>query len=306
MTTLKITYSLAIAGTLAITAACGDSKSSMNPVAPSAVVIGAQSAEVGDPDAVSDVNAKGGNGKDKGKGNDNGNGNGNGNGKQPTVPTAPALPGNTTPPAPVTKKVELEGLISAKGANTITVNGQLVTVPSTAVIRKGNRTYKFSDLRVNDRVHVKAMRQASTTALAASTSLMATEVKLQNPGDASEGGDEDDPSALKLVSVTATDAAAAEAGLDPGAFRLTRSGDLTSALTVTFTLTGTATNGTDYQTVPLTVTFTAGVATATVSVVPLADVVPVVEGAESVILTVVDGAGYTAGAPATAFVLIAG
>ena len=38
MTTLKITYSLAIAGTLVVTAACGDSKSSMNPVAPSAVV----------------------------------------------------------------------------------------------------------------------------------------------------------------------------------------------------------------------------------------------------------------------------
>ena len=54
------------------------------------------------------------------------------------------------------------------------------------------------------------------------------------------------------------------------------------------------------------VMFASGSATATVSVVPLADTVPVVEGAESVILTVVDGAGYTAGAPATAFVLIAG
>jgi len=303
MTTLKITYSLAIAGTLVVTAACGDSQSSMNPVAPSAVVIGAQSEEAGD--GVSGPTAKGGvkgPPADKGKGNENGNG----NGKQPTVPTAPSLPGNTTPPAPVTKKVELEGLISAKGANTITVNGQLVTVPATAVIRKGNRTYRFSDLRVNDRVHVKAMREASASALVASTSLMATEVKLQNPGDASEGGDEDDPSASKLVSVIATDAAAAEAGLDPGTFRLTRSGDLTSALTVTFTLTGTATIGTDYQTVPLSVMFAAGSATATVSVVPLADTVPTVEGAESVILTVVDGAGYTAGAPATAFVLIAG
>ena len=62
-----------------------------------------------------------------------------------------------------------------------------------------------------------------------------------------EDGDDEDPSASQLVSVTASDAAAAEAGLNPGAFRLTRSGDLTSALTVTFTLTGTATNGTDYR-----------------------------------------------------------
>ena len=48
MTTLKITWSLVLAGAL-VTAACGDSKSSMNPVAPSAVVIGAQSEEAGDP-----------------------------------------------------------------------------------------------------------------------------------------------------------------------------------------------------------------------------------------------------------------
>ena len=306
MTTLKITYSLVIAGALVVTAACGDSNSSMNPVAPSAVVIGAQSDESGDPGAVSGVNAKGGNGKDKDKDKDKDKG----NGKQPNVPAPPTVPGsttptNTTPPAPVTKKVELEGLITAKNGTTITVNGQVVTVPSTAVIRKGNRTYKFSDLKVGNRVHVKAMRQASsTTTSAASTSLMATEVKLQNPGDASDDGDEDDPSASKLVSVTASDATAAEAGLNPGAFRLTRSGDLTAALTVTFTLTGTATRGTDYEDGLLTVEFTAGQATATVTITPKTDTDA--EGAESVILTVVDGNGYTAGAPATATVMIAG
>ena len=300
MTTLKFTWSLVIAASLA-TAACGDSKLSMNPVAPSAVVVDAQSVEAGDPGAVSDVTAGKGKDKDKTK---NGNGNGNGNDKQPSVPAPPTAPGNTTPPAPVTKKVELEGLISAKGANTITVNAQLVTVPSTAVIRHGNRSFKFSDLRVGNRVHVKAMREVGATASAASTSLMATEVKLQNPGDAGVGGDDDDPSASQLVSVTASDATAEEAGLDPGAFRLTRSGDVTSSLVVTFTLTGTATNGTDYEDRALTVTFAAGQATATVSVVPKTDAV--VEGAETVILTVVDGAGYTAGAPAVATVTIAG
>ena len=51
------------------------------------------------------------------------------------------------------------------------------------------------------------------------------------------------------MSVSAVDALAVESGANTGAFRLTRSGSaifLAAPLTVTFTLTGTATNGTDY------------------------------------------------------------
>lgn len=168
-------------------AACGDSKSSMNPVAPSAVVIDAsQSDDSGG--GVSSTTAKNDKDKDKGK---NGNGNGKsgpGNG-QPTAPTAPAVPGNvtppsnTTPPAPVTAKVELEGRISAKSSTTITVNAQVISVPSTAVIRHGNTRFKLSDLRVGDRVHVKATRSTTGTGTAAKTAILATEIKRQNPGD---------------------------------------------------------------------------------------------------------------------------
>ena len=63
------------------------------------------------------------------------------------------------------------------------------------------------------------------------------------------------------VSVAAFDASASETGSNPGIFRLTRAGTVTqlaSPLTVTFTLTGTAANGTDYANVPLTATFAAG------------------------------------------------
>ena len=119
------------------------------------------------------------------------------------------------------------------------------------VIRHGNRRFEFSDLSVGDRVHVRATRVTSTGsgAPASASTLEAQEIKLQNPGD---GDDGEEPSAL--VSVTAFDASASEAGVNPGSFRLTRAGDLTqlaSALTVSFTLTGTALNGTDYATVPL-------------------------------------------------------
>lgn len=318
MTTYKCTCSILLVGAL-FTTACGDSKSSMLPTAPSVVGASDQSLEATDPNAVSGANAKGGNGKDKGKDKDkdkddknqNGNGNGNGSGKQPDVelpPTVPGniTPGNTTPPVPSTKTVQLEGLISAKGSNTITVNSQVVSVPATAVIRHGSKTYKFSDLRVGNRVHVKATRMVATGATtSAATTLVANEVKVQNPADPRASG-EDDPSANMLVSVTATDATATEAGLTTGTFTVTRAGDLTEPLVVAFTLDGTATAGSDYQTVaPLSVTIPAGMASATVTITPLGDN-DATEGPETVVLTVVDGDGYTAGSPATATITIAG
>ena len=321
MITLKSTTSLILAGTL-FTAACGDSKSSMLPTAPSALADSAQALEATDPDAVSGANAKGG--KDKGKDKDKDkNQSGTGNGKQPSAELPPTLPGNTTPgnttpPVPSTKTVQLEGVISAKGSNTITVNGQVVSVPSTAVIRHGSKTYKFSDLRVGNRVHVKATRTAATAPVgslapvaSSATMLVAIEVKVQNPADPRASGD-DDPSANMLVSVMATDPTASETGPQTGTFTVTRAGDLTAPLTVTFTLTGTATRGSDYTTlpayaagVPLTVTIGAGVASATVTITPVTDS-DATEGPETVILTVVDGDAYTAGAPATATVTIAG
>src|SRR5690242_14627493 len=94
--------------------ACGDSKSSMNPVAPSAVVLGgSQRLDSGE---VSDAQGKGG------------------------VPGPPAAPG--------LKKVEIEGLISAKSGDSITVNAQTVTVPSTCTIRHGQTPVPFAQLAV--------------------------------------------------------------------------------------------------------------------------------------------------------------
>jgi hypothetical protein len=296
----KIVWSLLLTGAV-VTAACGDSKSSMNPAAPSAVVDGSQAQEAGE-DGVSTGAAKGGN---PGKPANPGNGNGNGNGKQPTTPGAPQLPGNTSPGAPTApglKKVEIEGLITAKGGDSITVNGQRVVVPSTCPIRHGNTSYTFADLHIGDRVHVRANKVTDDgSGPTATTTLEATEVKFQNPGDVSDG-----TVPTNLVSVAATDALAAELGADgTGTFTLTRSGDaalLAAPLTVTFTLSGTAVNGTDYTNVPLSATFAAGVASATVVVTPLAD--GTTEGAETVLLTLGDTTPYEVGSPASATVTI--
>lgn len=302
----------------AVSTACSDSKSSMNPVAPTAVVVDApQSSEAGAEGTgewsttagKGNGNGNGGNGngddKDKDKDKDTGTGNGNGKNDPPSI-TSPQTPGNTTPtnttPAITTRKVEIEGLISSKAGDSITVNAQSVTVPMTCVIRHGNTRFMFSDLKVGDRVHVKGMRTTTGTGAAATTSIEASEVKLQNPGS---GGDDDEEEPTDLVSVSATDALASETAGDNGTFRIARAGGATllaAPLTVTYTLTGTASNGTDYTTLPLTATFAANQASVDVTVTALADATT--EGAESVVLTLTNVGAYDLGSPPTATVTI--
>jgi len=76
-------------------------------------------------------------------------------------------------------------------------------------------------------------------------------------------------------------------------YTFTRSGVTTNALTVNYTVEGTATNGTDYTSIPTSVTFAANSATATVIVDPTADTT--VESDETVALTLATGTGYTVG-----------
>lgn len=309
MRTLKATWSLVLACAV-LTAACGDSKSSLNPTAPSAVSASALNDEASGAVEESGSTARGGN-------NNRGGGNGNDKDKdkdkndkdkdreQPNVPGNGGPPSNTSPSAPGKSKVEIEGLVQSVGAGSLTVNGQTVLVSADTVIRHGNRRFELSDINTGDRVHVKANRVSGGSNVAAS--LEATEIKLQNPGDDDDDDDDDDdnegPSAL--VSVAAFDASASEAGANTGTFRLTRAGDLTllaSPLTVTFTLTGTATNGTDYTAVPLTATFAASQPTVDVVVTPTADALA--EGSETVILTLTGVTPYELGSPVSATVNI--
>jgi hypothetical protein len=105
------------------------------------------------------------------------------------------------------------------------------------------------------------------------------------------------------VNIVATDASAAEAGSATGTFTITRSGDLTGALTVNYTISGSATNGTDYASLSGSVVIGAGAASATVVVTPVDDAVD--EAHETVILTLAAGTGYSVGTPSAATVTIA-
>ncbi|UZO76240.1 S8 family serine peptidase [Microcystis aeruginosa str. Chao 1910] len=98
--------------------------------------------------------------------------------------------------------------------------------------------------------------------------------------------------ALPVVTVVANDANAGEPA-NNGQYTLTRTGPTASALTVNIAMSGTATNGADYTTIPTTVTFLAGSATAVVNLNVIDDTLP--EGTETATLTVLAGSGYTPG-----------
>ena len=66
---------------------------------------------------------------------------------------------------------------------TVQADGQTVVVPTTAVIRHGNRTLLFTDLRIGDHIQVKGTR--------AGTTVTASEVKVE-PRQGNGGRDDDD------------------------------------------------------------------------------------------------------------------
>ncbi len=98
---------------------------------------------------------------------------------------------------------------------------------------------------------------------------------------------------LPSITLAVSPASVTEDGTTNLVYTFTRTGVTTDALTVNYTVGGTATNGTDYASIPTSVTFAAGSATATVIVDPTADTT--VESNETVILTLAAGTGYTIG-----------
>ena len=104
--------------------------------------------------------------------------------------------------------------------------------------------------------------------------------------------------ATKSISIAKT-TDGNEAGSVSSVFTLTRTGDLSSALTVNYTLAGTATPGVDYTgTTPNTVTFAALSPTATITLPTKDDLLS--DPSETIITTITAPAGYTISGPDTA------
>ena len=104
------------------------------------------------------------------------------------------------------------------------------------------------------------------------------------------------------VSVTASTAQATEAGPTNGSFTVSRTGDTSAALTVLYTVAGTAVAGTDYTSLPGTVTIEAGASTAPVVVTPINDTA--YESNETVVLTLTADPAYVLGSPVVGTVTI--
>ena len=116
-------------------------------------------------------------------------------------------------------------------------------------------------------------------------------------------GPVDPPAALPTVTLKVTDGSASEVpSTDTGKVQITRTGATTSALTVFYTVTGTAKNGTDYTKLRGQAIIKIGATSANVLVRPIDDTL--VEPDETVILTLTANAAYTIGTPNTGTVTI--
>ena len=91
------------------------------------------------------------------------------------------------------------------------------------------------------------------------------------------------PAGVQFVTVQPSDPLATEPGGGAGSFKLSRSGDTNSSLTIPFSLGGTGSNGVDYAAVPLSVTLAAGQTSSNVSIAPVDQ--PLATGYKTVVLS---------------------
>jgi len=105
------------------------------------------------------------------------------------------------------------------------------------------------------------------------------------------------------ITLTASDADASESGGNTGSFTVTRSGSTALDITVFYTVSGTATSGSDYVALSGSVTIPSGASSANIAVAPVNDAAA--ECSETVVAALVQNAAYTIAFPNTATVTVA-
>ena len=106
-----------------------------------------------------------------------------------------------------------------------------------------------------------------------------------------------------VVTIAATKATSDESGLNPGEFTLSRTGSTLAPVSINYVVGGSAVNGVDYSALVGFATIPAGAQTLKIPVSPNPDVQP--DDADTVLVTVAPGTGYSVGALKTATVTIA-
>jgi hypothetical protein len=131
--------------------------------------------------------------------------------------------------------------------------------------------------------------------------LVSTDTTTTNATTSTAGFTNTATASLPTVTVVAEVSELAETGKG-GSFRITRSGDRSARLVVSFSLEGTARNGDDYRRVASEVTIPAGAASAAVTISPIKDRLN--EPSETIVLTLEQGRGYLLSRPARATISI--
>ncbi len=175
-------------------------------------------------------------------------------------------------------------------SGTATTGADYVNISNTLVIPSGSASLAVAVIAVDDTIP-----EPTETVIA--TMLPGTYTIGASPSATVQIADNE-----PIVSVIASAPNAAEPGT-AGTFTISRTGTTVRAITVPFTVSGTATSGADYTALPINVTIPSGAASANVTVAPLEDTLA--EGNETVILTLASGSDYTLAAPTSAIVTIA-
>ena len=107
---------------------------------------------------------------------------------------------------------------------------------------------------------------------------------------------------LPTVTIAATTPHAYESGAQNGVFTVARSGSTASAITVNYSIGGTAATGVNYATIASSVTIPSGQSSAAIDIAPVQGLA---DGDQTVVLTLASGTGYTLySSPTTATVLV--
>jgi hypothetical protein len=172
--------------------------------------------------------------------------------------------------------------VSASGTATA---GTDYTAPTTVTFGVGNATVDYTVAATNDTASEPT--ETVVFAVASGAGYVAG-----SPASATMSLLDNDAQVVALEAATDT----AE-GTYGGRFQFTRIGNLSGLLTANYTVTGTATSGTDYTTLSGTVTFAAGAARAEVLVEAVGD--NTADDGETVVATLGTGTGYTVDSLAT-------
>ena len=123
-----------------------------------------------------------------------------------------------------------------------------------------------------------------------------------SPSSATVTIQDNDCGTLPTVSIVATDNIATEAGPTTGTFTVSRTGSTAAALTVYYGVTGTSTGGSDRNALSGNLSIPAGSSSRTIIITPINDAL--VEGDETVVVTLSANVAYTVGTPSNATITI--